>query len=112
MIRTSAHGRSARGRAAETAASPPTRTKSSISVVTNRTFKKRPLKSPCNVAMQEKVQFPFQSKGKGDWEANKGRLGGKQRRDRSIAGKRFPAAPAQTRVSHRTGFGNDNNRKP
>src|SRR5882757_4451786 len=39
MIRTSLHGRSARGRAAETAARPPTRTKSSISVVTNRTFK-------------------------------------------------------------------------
>src|SRR6516162_8325029 len=38
----SAHGRSARGKAAETAASPPTRTKSSISVVTNRTFKKQP----------------------------------------------------------------------
>src|SRR5579871_4549860 len=38
----SVQGRSARGRAAETAAKPPTRTKSSISVVTKRTFKKRP----------------------------------------------------------------------
>src|SRR6185295_7414417 len=46
MIRTSIHGRSARGRAAETAARPPTRTKSSISVVTNRTFKKCPRASP------------------------------------------------------------------
>ena len=41
-ILTSLSERSARGRAAETAASPPTRTKSSISVVTNKTFKKRP----------------------------------------------------------------------
>src|SRR5258707_11377653 len=39
-------GRSARGRAAETAASPPTRTKSSISVVTKRTFNKRPRRAP------------------------------------------------------------------
>src|SRR5438445_7887756 len=38
MIRTSLNERKARGRAAETAASPPTRTKSSISVVTKRTF--------------------------------------------------------------------------
>src|SRR5665213_3288228 len=38
MIRTSLRARKARGRAAETAASPPTRTKSSISVVTNNTL--------------------------------------------------------------------------
>src|SRR6476661_1989228 len=43
MIRTSRRERNARGRAAETAARPPTRTKSSISVVTNKTLKKRPL---------------------------------------------------------------------
>src|SRR5471032_2381219 len=42
-ILTSLDGRSARGRAAETAARPPTRTKSSISVVTNRTLKQGPL---------------------------------------------------------------------
>src|ERR1700704_2943859 len=42
MILISPQGRSARGRAAETAARPPTRIKSSISVVTNKTFKKRP----------------------------------------------------------------------
>src|ERR1700730_16786982 len=47
MIRTSLHGRSARGRAADTAARPPTRTKSSISVVTNNTFKQRPRARPC-----------------------------------------------------------------
>src|SRR6266702_3563646 len=39
MIRISAKGRRALGRAAETAPSPPTRTKSSISVVTNKTLK-------------------------------------------------------------------------
>src|SRR5437762_5689603 len=42
MIRMSASKRRARGRAAETAARPPTLTKSSISVVTNRTRKIRP----------------------------------------------------------------------
>src|ERR1700730_13064584 len=42
MIRTSLQERSALGRAAETAARPPTRTKSSISVVTNNTLKKSP----------------------------------------------------------------------
>src|SRR3954464_9331641 len=39
MTRMSAKGRRARGSAAETAPSPPTRTKSSISVVTNKTLK-------------------------------------------------------------------------
>src|ERR1700752_591618 len=38
MIRTSLQERNARGSAAETAPSPPTRTKSSVSVVTKRTF--------------------------------------------------------------------------
>src|SRR2546427_8853103 len=42
MIRTSLQRRSAGGSAADTAASPPTRTKSSISVVRNKTFKARP----------------------------------------------------------------------
>src|SRR5450755_5086254 len=46
MILTSLQSRSARGRAAETAARPPTRTKSSISVVTNKTLKKRPAGRP------------------------------------------------------------------
>src|SRR5881398_2625356 len=46
MIRTSLQERNARGRAAETAARPPTRTKSSISVVTNKTLKKYPRTNP------------------------------------------------------------------
>src|SRR3984893_9631052 len=46
MILTSLHERSARGSAAETAARPPTRTKSSISVVTNKTFNRRPRSNP------------------------------------------------------------------
>src|SRR4051812_25582351 len=63
MIRTSLHGRSARGRAAETAARPPTRTKSSISVVTNKTLKGCPVparrrckKTNARRVMQEQVQ--------------------------------------------------------
>src|ERR1700678_942856 len=42
MILTSLRERSARGSAADTAARPPTRTKSSISVVTKSTLKPRP----------------------------------------------------------------------
>ncbi len=53
-----AEERSARGRAAETAASPPTRTKSSISVVTNKTFNKRP-RTSADQNMQERFQFSF-----------------------------------------------------
>src|SRR4030095_4908243 len=52
MILTSLRERNARGRAAETAARPPTRTKSSISVVTNNTLKKAPapaLIRPCKI---------------------------------------------------------------
>jgi hypothetical protein len=42
MTLTSLRERSARGSAADTAARPPTRTKSSISVVTKSTLKRRP----------------------------------------------------------------------
>src|SRR3569833_3977099 len=57
MIRISAKERRARGRAADTAPSPPTRTKSSISEVTNKTHKNScPLPIPF-AAMQERVQM-------------------------------------------------------
>src|SRR3569832_1469086 len=57
MIRISEKERSALGRAADTAPSPPTRTKSSISVVTNKTLKNScPLPIPF-AAMQERVQL-------------------------------------------------------
>src|SRR3954464_14964881 len=59
MIRTSLQRRSARGRAADTAASPPTRTKSSISVVTNKTFKANVLVPTAMLLMQEWVQLPY-----------------------------------------------------
>src|SRR5437588_11450000 len=61
-ILTSAQGRSARGRAAETAASPPTRTKSSISVVTKRTFNKCPLRSPAILLCKIGSNLPLNSK--------------------------------------------------
>src|SRR5690349_13695945 len=61
MIRTSAQRRSARGSAADTAASPPTRTKSSISVVTNKTFKANVLVPTALILMQDWVQFPYLS---------------------------------------------------
>src|SRR6478609_3115916 len=61
MIRMSPHGRSARGRAADTAARPPTRTKSSISVVTNKTFKTSVLVPAAMLLMQEWVQLPYPS---------------------------------------------------
>src|SRR5215211_1823587 len=54
MILTSLSERNARGKAAETAASPPTRTKSSISVVTNKTLKERP-RSRANSVYARKV---------------------------------------------------------
>src|SRR5258708_2111621 len=74
-IRTSLHARKARGSAAETAAKPPTRTKSSISGVTNSTFKKAPrfshnlsyakngpawvgLRKPPNVARKSPIHNP------------------------------------------------------
>src|SRR6478672_7628310 len=59
MIRTSLQRRSARGRAADTAARPPTRTKSSISVVTNKTFKTSVLVPAAMLLMQEWVQLPY-----------------------------------------------------
>src|SRR5215813_11911788 len=59
MIRTSLQRRSARGSAADTAASPPTRTKSSISVVTNKTFKANALVPALMLLMQEWVQLPY-----------------------------------------------------
>src|SRR5438128_5972296 len=59
MTRTSLQRRSARGSAAETAASPPTRTKSSISVVTNKTFKANALVPAVMILMQEWVQLPY-----------------------------------------------------
>src|SRR4030081_2705633 len=60
-ILTSLQSRSARGSAAETAARPPTRTKSSISVVTNKTLKKRPLSRPLAETMQERFQLLYGS---------------------------------------------------
>src|SRR6476469_10637119 len=59
MIRTSLQRRSARGSAAETAARPPTRTKPSISVVTNKTFKTSVLVPAAMLLMQEWVQLPY-----------------------------------------------------
>ncbi|SMX59728.1 conserved protein of unknown function [Bradyrhizobium sp. ORS 285] len=62
MILTSVCERSARGSAAETAASPPTRTKSSISVVTNRTRKRCPRSSPMFVLCKKGSKFSHQQK--------------------------------------------------
>src|SRR6202048_2201408 len=78
MIRTSLQERSALGRAAETAARPPTRTKSSISVVTNNTFKKSPRTGPASdyartVPVSDCVQ----------WEGQAGR----RRRVRTLVGR-------------------------
>src|SRR6476620_10139447 len=61
MIRASRQRRSARGRAADTAARPLTRTKSSISVVTNKTFKTSVLVPAAMLLMQEWVQLPYPS---------------------------------------------------
>src|SRR5438270_11003228 len=88
MIRTSVQGRSARGRAADTAARPPTWTKSSISVVTNRTFKKLPRASTdCNYARMVPVFA--------------GLVGPVDRLRHGVRGNRFPGAAAQFRVTPR-----------
>src|SRR3981189_2400752 len=94
MIRTSLHGRNARGRAAETAARPPTRTKSSISVVTNKTLKKCPRTKPIH-PMQEWFQFHFAFK---KCERQAAVVGGLGTRCRENA---FPGIAAQSRVRPR-----------
>src|SRR5213594_1973310 len=85
MTRTSLQRRSARGSAAETAASPPTRTKSSISVVTNKTFKANALVPAVMILMQEWVQLPYML----------------QRAPRAVVPERttFPVDAAQFRVA-------------
>src|SRR5258708_40362008 len=60
MILTSVCERSARGSAADTAASPPTRTKSSISVVTNKTRKRCPRSSPMECLCKKRSKFNHQ----------------------------------------------------
>src|SRR5450756_3040048 len=86
MILTSLQSFKARGRAAETAARPPTRTKSSISVVTNRTFKKCPATAlGFNYA---RMIPPFSTH-------RKRRAGFKQRGRQNC----FPAGAAQFRVA-------------
>src|SRR4249920_1995731 len=70
MIRTSLQERSARGRAADTAASPPTRTKSSISVVTKRTFTASSLPEPSMLLCKIGSNFHYlrcARRGEGDW---------------------------------------------
>src|SRR5690349_15007965 len=92
MIRISAKGRRALGRAAETAPSPPTRTKSSISVVTNKTLKNDcPLPIPI-AAMQDRVQLPLDvsSPHETHW-----------------FGKDFPTQPPPSRVGAPTREKND-----
>src|SRR5713226_4290323 len=89
MIRTSLQERNARGSAAETAARPPTRTKSSISVVTNNTLKKAP--GPAlTKAMQDWFHFERAA-----------RRGGRPRDQAFGAGNRFPDVTAQFRVTPR-----------
>src|SRR6266481_3823997 len=96
MIRTSLHGRSARGRAAETAARPPTRTKSSISVVTNRTFKNALVPAQKNAnATSYARKGPTQGRVQSKIGAN-ARAG-----PAAPWGKRFPAKPTQFRVTPR-----------
>src|SRR5437588_12945711 len=86
MIRTSLQRRSARGKAADTAASPPTRTKSSISVVTNKTFKGNVLVPAAKKRMQEWVQLPYPL----------------QRALRAVVPKRTTVGAAQFRVTAAT----------
>src|SRR6266571_3152637 len=89
MIRTSLQERNARGRAAETAARPPTRTKSSISVVTNNTLKKAPGPALTKV-MQDWFHF----------EQKPGEAAVREVKH-LVPGKRFPDVTAQFRVTPR-----------
>src|SRR5216683_3055831 len=94
MILTSLQERNARGRAAETAARPPTRTKSSISVVTNKTLKKRPRSNANRAHARTGPVFLLrQIKGSEGRRRQVYMPGGRQ--------NRFPGRAAQSRVTPR-----------
>src|SRR5712691_9715786 len=92
----SEQGRSALGRAAETAASPPTRTKSSISVVTKRTFNKRPRRASWLADARMTYAMAGSCKNGSNFLRSKGGVA------RCVLGKRFSAGAEHFRFIGQT----------